>query len=309
MSDMKRQFEDRGYVVIDGLLSKDEAAYYRREIQDVSGVTDADVGRKTFECPDGASKHRAFWPLVYHERLVMVLRELLGPTVRYTQHSDLHAHRAGPRPVPGSTPGAWHRDSACRDFNVGPDWDESVDPYKVTRVAIYLQSYAESGSSLAVIPGSHRFEKRLSGLDHHFWRRVFSFEYRAQALLWKAGLADEPYHYNAFMLQRTDPKQRSIFSRPASPTWIRTEPGDCIIFNQRLFHCASPIIGPKYAVFLSYSAENEHARNHLRYYRYVRRDLEYGPIDPELIEILKHRDLYMETPEPRVIDGATVRAK
>jgi ectoine hydroxylase-related dioxygenase (phytanoyl-CoA dioxygenase family) len=307
MSDIKERFEEQGYVVASGLLSPVEAAQYRREIQQISGVTDADVGKKTFECPDGATKHRAFWPLIYNERLIELLRTLLGPTVRYTQHSDLHAHRAGPPAVPGGTPGGWHRDSACRDFSIGPDWDESVDPYKVTRVAVYLQSYAESLSSLGVIPGSHRFEKRLSGIDHHLWRRIFTAEYRTKQLLWKTGLTDEPYFYNLAMLQRTDPKQRSIFSRPAAPVWIKTEPGDCIIFNQRLFHCASPIVGPKYAVFLSYSVENEHARNHLRYYRHIRKDLKYGPINPELVEILKERDLYMETPDPQAVEGATVR--
>ena len=88
--------------------------------------------------------------------------------------------------------------------------------------------------------------------------------------------------------------------------WIKTEPGDCIIFNQRIYHSASAINGPKYAVYLSYSTENEHAPNHLRYYRFLRKDLNYGPIEPELAEILKEHDLYMEVPEPVTVEGATV---
>ena len=306
MSDTLRQFEKQGYVVVKGLLSPAEAAHYRYEIQELSGVGDADFGKKMFECADGVTKHRAFWPLIYHDRLIEVLHNLLGPTVRYTQHSDLHAHRTADRPMPRGVPGGWHRDSACRDFKVGPDWDESVEPYKVTRVAIYLQNYAESHSSLGVIPGSHRFERRLSGNDRRLWLRVFAAEYRVKQLLWKMGLADEPYFYHPYFQQRTDPKQPLIFSRPAEPVWIKTEPGDTIIFNQRIFHAASPISGPKYAVFLSYSSENGHALNHLRYYRYVRKDLKYGPVDPELAAILKARNLYLEAPEPQVIEGATV---
>ena len=86
---------------------------------------------------------------------------------------------------------------------------------------------------------------------------------------------------------------------PQSPVWIRTEPGDCIIFNQRLYHSASPMTGPKYAVYLSYAAENEHGRNHVAYYRYVRKDLQYGPLDPELAGSLKVQNLFMEAPEAR----------
>lgn len=170
---------------------------------------DADIGKKTFECSHGATKYGGFRSLIYNERLIDILRALQGPTVRYTQHSDLHAHRAGGHPVPGSTPGGWHCDSACRDFNGEPDWDETVDPYKVTRMAFYFQSYAESHSSLAVIPGSHRPEKRLCGIDHHLWRWIFTAEYYIKRLLRKTGLIGEPCFYNPCVLQRTP-----ILSRP-----------------------------------------------------------------------------------------------
>ena len=69
-----------------------------------------DFGKKRFECPDGVSKNRQFWPLIDHPKLIPAIRELLGPTARYTQHSDLHAHRGGV---------GWHRDSACRTFRRG----------------------------------------------------------------------------------------------------------------------------------------------------------------------------------------------
>ena len=306
MTAMKQEFEKRGYVVIKGLLRPEEAAHYRSEIQKRSGVGDQEFGKKMFECSDGVTKNRAFWPLIYDERLLKVLRDLLGPTLRYTQHSDLHAHRTADRPTPRGVPGGWHRDSACRDYNIGPDWDESRAPYQVTRVAFYLQTYAESHASLGVIPGSHRFERRLSGNDRRLWLRVFGSEYWIKRMLWRAGFLDEPFYYHPMFQQRTDPNQPLVFSRPAEPVWIKTEPGDCVIFNQRLFHAASPISGPKYAVFLSYSPENEHARNHLRYYRHIRKELGYGPIDPELAELLKEHDLYLEAPEPKVIEGASV---
>jgi ectoine hydroxylase-related dioxygenase (phytanoyl-CoA dioxygenase family) len=303
---MKAEFEERGYVLIRGLLAPDEVAYYRAEIQKLSGVGDEDFGKKVFACPDGITQNQAFWPLVYHPRLLDVVRAILSPAVRYTQHSDLHTHRGGEAAAPGKSIGGWHRDSACRDFNVGPDWDESKNPYHIVRVAIYLQRYAESHSALGVVPGSHRFEQTLTGNDRRFWVRVLGAEYRIKRALWRMGLGEEPYYYHPWFQHRTRPTRWPILTRPTEPVWIKTEPGDTIIFNQRLFHSASPIIGPKYAMYLSYSTEDEHARNHLRYYRYLRKDLNYHAIPPALEDKLKELDLFMEVPEPKVIEGAAV---
>jgi hypothetical protein len=295
---VKQQLEQQGYVVLRGLLSAEESAYYRAEIQKLSGVGDADFGNKRFECADGVSRNRQFWPLINHPKLVPAIRELLGPTARYTQHSDLHAHRGGV---------GWHRDSACRTFGEGPDWDESQEPYQVMRVAIYLQTYAESHSSLGVIPGSHRFEQLIWGREAEFWRRLIAVREIA-ASKWGNLIRGERLPHEMRLrnfpdkLIRTRPRAGSLpWPPPQSPLWIRTEPGDCVIFNQRLYHSASPMVGPKYAVFLSYAAENRHARNHLGYYRHLRRDLNYGPLDPELAAQLDKDGLLMEAPDPSEI--------
>jgi phytanoyl-CoA dioxygenase PhyH len=302
--DEKNKFEDRGYLVVRALLSPVETAHYRTSIQELSRVGDQDFRTKAFTCPDGVTQNRVFWPLIYHERLLDVIRSLLGPTVRYTQHSDLHAHYASTRPDPTNV-GGWHRDSACREFNVGPDWDESLGLYRVIRVAIYLQSYAESHSALGVVPGSHQFEQKVTGNAHKLWKRLLGAEYRIKRAMSRVGLSDEPYYYHPWFYHRAKPARWPILSRPTEPVWIKTEPGDCIIFNQRLYHSSSPIIGPKYAVFLSYSPEDEHARNHLRYFRYIRKDLKYAAMAPELEDKLREHDLFMETPEPMCVEGAT----
>jgi hypothetical protein len=70
MADIKQEFEDQGYVLLRGLLSSDEAAHYRAEIQRLSGVGDAEFGKRVFAWPDGITQNRPFWPLIYHPRLV-----------------------------------------------------------------------------------------------------------------------------------------------------------------------------------------------------------------------------------------------
>ena len=290
---MKNDFQSKGYTVIRGLLNPQECRFYRDEIVKLSGVGDDDFGSQVFECPDGVSKHRPFWPIIYNGRLINVLHEILGPDIRYTQHSDLHAHRTG----------GWHRDCACREFGAGPDWQDKDEPYKVVRVAIYLQSFKESGSSLGVMPGSHRFESRANSFVRRFWALFFSVARKAQNLVSTLGLCKKQKKLDKHMIVWTQGHKPSVLQPPTKPEWIETEPGDCIVFDQRTYHSASPIHGPKYAIYLSYSPENQHARNHMGYYRHFRKDLAYEDLDPDLIEQLEEKDLYMEAPPPTSVHG------
>lgn len=274
----KQAFEKDGFVVLRGLLSTDEAQFYRKEIQKLSKLGDADFNKAHFECPDGVTKHREFWPLIFNPRLLSTLREVLGPTIRYTQHSDIHAHRIG----------GWHRDCACRKYGSGPDWQPVHSPYHVVRVAIYLQTYAESGSSLGLIPGSHRPQKTLPQRATRAWTRWRNLKHRL-------GLnGTDPNPSKPFPWIQTTDFGLPGLGWPTWPVWVRTEPGDTIIFDQRCYHSASEIRGPKYAVYLSYSPDDEHAANHLCYYRQLRPDLNYGEPVSELVDKLKKADLYFE---------------
>ncbi len=272
MSKLKRQFEELGFVVIKNLLNTDEVVEYKSKLQKVSGLDDK---KRTphFQCPNGVSTNREFWPLIWHPNLLSSVREIFGDDIRYTQHSDLHVHR-------GEI--GWHRDSADRTYGVGEDWDETNQKYQVARIAIYLQSYAESNSSLVVIPGSHQREYSLSPLEKKVWNRL----YFPQRVISKT----HPW-LQSFV--RTD-KPKYFMQPPTQPVYLKTEPGDCVIFNTRLIHSGSPIKGPKYAIFLSYGANNQHAKNHLNYYTNTRQDLDYQVLDSQLKEQLVQKNLLME---------------
>jgi Phytanoyl-CoA dioxygenase (PhyH) len=277
----KARFERDGYVVLRGLLSKDETRKYRLEIQKLSGIGDLDFQSKHFECADGVSKNAVFWPLIFNPRLLGAIREILGPSARYTQHSDLHAHRIG----------GWHRDCACRKYGSGPDWQPVASPYKVVRVAIYLQTYAESGSALGVIPGSHRPQKPISARATGIWLKYRAFLNRLHLGSEQDSESDQNKQFPWIQTARYGiPK----LGWPAWPVWIKTEPGDTVIFDQRCYHSASPLRGPKYAIYLSYSPDDEHASNHLCYYTKLRPDLKYAQIQPELAKRLKEENLYCE---------------
>lgn len=237
---LKARYERDGYIVVPGLLDPQEAVNYRRAIANVFELPRCDVTTAidgaTMTLADGVTSMPEFWPLIFNPRLLDAVRAVLGPDIRYTQHSDLHIN------LPG---GRWHRDNAYREFQIGPDWDESQEPYRVARVAFYLSDYAESGSSLMILPGSHRKESRLNRREYSAWNRL-------RSIFRRRGQNDRVPHL--------------FFSRPSIR--LKTKPGDCVIFDQRLMHAGGVLRGrePKYAIYLAYGVENQHSRNHRAFF-------------------------------------------
>jgi len=83
--------------------------------------------------------------------------------------------------------------------------------------------------------------------------------------------------------------QKMLFNKDK---WIRTNPGDIIIFDPRLLHRGSYITGPKYSMFIAYGIENEHYTNYNDYYLKTRKDLNYSAMPKKLAEQLKAANLY-----------------
>ena len=112
----KADFERDGYHMIRSLLSSDEARHYRHCINrafdlPAEDLDNARIDSATFTLADGMTTVADFWPVLFDDRLLGVVRALLGDDIRYAQHSDLHINLHG---------GRFHRDSACREYGVGP---------------------------------------------------------------------------------------------------------------------------------------------------------------------------------------------
>ena len=237
----KEKFELSGYHVIKKLFALDDVKIWRQKIRDVFSLPYKESNREqlnyeTHTMPDGVTRIENFWPLIFNKKLLAVVRGLIGDNILYTQHSDIHIN------LPG---GRWHRDNAHRNFGVGPDWDESIEPYKVVRVALYLSDYKDSGSCLRVLDGTHRAESALCRREYTVWNL----------------LRTKARHYNL-----NDKLHHMFFTN--SMTTIKTEPGDCVIFDQRVLHAGGVLGGrlPKYAAYLSYGVDNMHSHNHRQFY-------------------------------------------
>lgn len=240
-ADEKAAFEHDGYHLIRPLFGAEEAAGWRDQINAVFELpaepdAAAKISGATHTLADGVTTKEAFWPVIFNERLIATVRALIGDNIRYTQHSDLHIN------LPG---GRWHRDSACRDYGVGSDWDEDEQPYRVVRVAIYLSDHAESNSSLVVLPGSHHRESRISRTEYVIWNKI-----------------------RGFLRRRGRNNMLSHHFLTAPRRVLRTQPGDCVIFDQRLMHAGGVLRGPepKYAIYLSFGIDNQHSRNHRAFF-------------------------------------------
>src|SRR5262249_20678835 len=138
---LAKQFAEDGFVVVRGLLAPPKVTFYIDRLKELAG------GAERWTQPDGVNRHPDFWPIVFNERLLATVREILGPNVRYLPHNDLHM---------GFSSFSWHRDSVTRSTGEGADWDESREPYRIARVGIYLQRFDQSQFKLGIVRGSHR---------------------------------------------------------------------------------------------------------------------------------------------------------
>lgn len=259
------RFEDHGFTVIRGLLAASDVAFYIDRLKALAN------GATRWTLPDGVGRNPDFWPIIFNERLLAAVREILGPAVRYLPHNDLHL---------GFSSFSWHRDSVNRDVGQGSDWDESREPYRIVRVGIYLQKFEESGFRLGFIKGGPRANPS------------------PKAARGTGAVAKVVSGLSGVDLVGDD------------AIWIATDPGDCIIFDPRLLHTGSKFSGQKYSVFVAYGVENSHFQDHWHYYLRLRPDLGYSPVASPLAEQLRAAGLLApEPPTDYVVDSAWVPSR
>lgn len=270
---LRSEWEQRGYVVVRGLLGTAEVAALAQAVEHLLAQARARrPGGRTWVArmlartlkptgvasawtlPDGVTKTPALWPLVVHPGLLEWVRGLLGPGARYLQHSDVHA---------GFSAVAWHRDSVARRYARGRDWQEQPEPYRLMRAGFYLQRSTEDPFRLGLVPGTQRVQSGLAHLRNQRLERAT--RPWAQVLSW----------------------WRQAGALHAEADWVRTEPGDAILFDPRILHSGTATDGPKRSLFVAYGLPGSHFERHARYYRHGRPELHYGDPSPEFLALLR----------------------
>jgi hypothetical protein len=274
MQNYKEAFEKDGFFVLKNVLSQDDVRKYREALQDLSGFEETDfvdqhplktLFKKTpkklrFTQADGVTKNKPLWPLLWNKKTLDVLNSLFSKPVHLLHHNDIHV---------GFSASGWHRDSVDREYNVGPEWDESDEPYELVRVGYYLMSYDECKFALGVLPGTHKYESKLTIFERFF-----------PSKLGKLGRLLVAIRY--FLIGQ------NLFTHKAF--WYKPEPGDCIVFNPKLLHNGMYPRGPKFSMFVGYGVPGRHYDRYTDFYENRRKDLSYSLYSDELFdELIKHK--------------------
>src|SRR5215469_1811407 len=100
------------------------------------------------------SELREFDYVIFDQRIVSLVKQLLGPRVVYHGDSSVQI---------GEGPRGFHKDNVDRGDASGLDWKGE---YRVLRMAVYLQDHAAHSGGLKVRRHSHRY------VSHHRGRCV-----------------------------------------------------------------------------------------------------------------------------------------
>lgn len=273
MSDLRNEFESKGFVVLKGIINENLCNQY------ISSLTKVGETKKndTWTIPDGVVQNEFFWSIIFNHEVLREVRNVLGSEIKFLQHNDLHY---------GYSSFAWHRDSINRTYSEKlPDWSEENEKYSIVRCGFYFQPL-ENNFELGVVPGSHKPDSCISKKEFLEYDKYLSTYFNAKV---KIGLKD-------------------VLKEKAE--WIKTSPGDCVIFDPRLIHTGGEFQATKYSIFSAYGVPNSHLNRHYTYYRHLRYDLEYKTFPEKLKLLLIENGLYLDEKKYfENIDGAWVPSK
>jgi len=168
LSPAERDFYDEnGYVRVEGLLSPEEAAFYREEVHALArrqGSNDATwssvrgTGTSIVHSHDVHFRSAAFTRLLVDPRFTGVAQDIIGPNVQ------LHHNKMFIKPPEKGSPFPMHQ-----DVDYFPHRDHSM-----IACILHFDDAPEEKGCLRVYPGSHRLGPLPSvGDDHHLPEDIY----------------------------------------------------------------------------------------------------------------------------------------
>lgn len=145
------QIRDIGYAVLPGILTQEEALWYRHSVLE-HFENHSTLSKNCGKMERDPLRRAPFMKdILTHPRIIDVARTLIGPQFAYAHHADLQLNKIS----------KWHKDNrGTNDYGT----DENDKIYKIYKFLFYLQDHTEDDYALAVIPKSHR-SRMMSILD------------------------------------------------------------------------------------------------------------------------------------------------
>ena len=151
-------------------------------------------------------KEDFYWDIFKKKEIIDGAKKiLLNNNICFIPHTDVQINSKG---------GIFHRDSAARNFPYGHVWNEVDAKYGVLRVAIYLSSYKDSNSSLLLLKNTNYKENVFQRIETKIYNKLRTF-------------------FNKMNLQLPH------FSLLSNLVKIKFNPGDVVVFDQRIIHCCN----------------------------------------------------------------------
>ena len=258
-SKYKKQLRKKGYVVIRNFFNEMESEELKKTIYNV---------HNKFTEVTGMHKHREYWDFICNKKILDTMNGIIGEDVYYLYNSNTRVNAT-------SQQYNWHRDSACRLFGFGPDWDKD-EIYQVVRVGVYLFDSQNTNSGLNIIPNSHRTKYNLDNI-------LRIVQYR---------LKNVKNKYVQFF--------RSTLSKFIGLD-VKTNKGDIIIFLANLMHSEIPTKkSGRVAAFLSYGPNNKHSKNYVNYYLMHRKGYEINEEHAkQFSDVLRSKNIFLPLPKKK----------
>ena len=270
-SKYKNQLLKKGYVVIRNFFNEEESEELKKIIYNVHNKFTKEHSQPQSSPSDvaGMHKYREYWDLICNEKILDTLNGIIGEDVYYLYNSNTRVNSI-------SQQYNWHRDSACRLFGFGPDWDKD-EIYKVVRVGIYLFDSKNINSGLNVIPNSHRTKYNLDNV-----LRIIQYK-----------LKNIENKYAQFL--------RSTLSKFIGHD-VKTNKGDIIIFLANLMHSDIPTNkSGRVTAFMAYGPNNKHSKNHVNYYMMHRKNHKMNNEENarQFYNLLRSKNIFFPLPEKK----------
>ena len=269
----KNEFFKNGYCVLRNFLTKDEVEKY-------SSLAIKFREKNKHMRSSGLHNFKECWDIIVNDRLLNVLKNLLGKDILYLYNSHIESYSQSDSEY------GWHRDNPCRIFGKGADWN-SEEKYNVIRVGFFLSSFNYKKSGVNIIPGSHRKKYQLSQLLRIIWHKSKNTK--------------------SHLVQKI---RKKIIKNIGLD--IETNPGDCVMFLANVHHTGIPTSELRNSLYLTYGTDNIHAQNWNNYYLKHRKfiDTDKMEIDynahEEFKNLLTQKNIYIAPPEKKEeIDGVT----
>ena len=153
-AEQKKQFEEKGYLLVPGVMSKEEVAEMRKKVLHIfdSGEWKKSPYNTKLSLSDVFETFPEFLNYTLKPKVLEVVKGLLGENPLLMPESAIHYRLYTP----------WHKDTTSQE-RAGHNFHHKPEALMI-EAGFYMQDNDEYGGGLTVMEGSHRTKDNFVGI-------------------------------------------------------------------------------------------------------------------------------------------------